>query len=123
MWRTCCFTALPLPSDLSQTAFLALALERLEAGDRAYTLASDGVLHYCGWMGSAPAHALADLPEETAPAPGSVFLSEDVVHPTAADRDVRTAAIAQRLHEAMGQSADGLSWWRFPPMTGDQPRP
>jgi hypothetical protein len=95
-----------VPSDLSQTAFLSRALERLEAGDRAYTLAGDGVLQYCGWMGSAPAHALSDLPEETASAPGPVFLSEGIVHPAAVDPNVRTAAIAQRLHEAMGQSAD-----------------
>ena len=94
------------PSDLSQTAFLSRALERLEAGDRAYTLASDGVLQYCGWMGSAPAHALANLPEDIASAPSPLFLSEGLVHAAAADRDVRTAAIAQRLHEAMEQSTD-----------------
>ena len=69
------------PSDLSQTAFLSRALERLEAGDRAYTLASDGVLQYCGWMGSAPAHALANLSGGFASAPSPLFLLEGLVMP------------------------------------------
>ena len=57
-------------------------------------------------MGSAPAHALANLPEDIASAPSPLFLSEGLVHAAAADRGVRTAAIAQRLHEAMEQSTD-----------------
>ena len=36
----------------SRTEFLKQALERLEAGDRSYTLVRDGVLLHCAWLGA-----------------------------------------------------------------------
>ncbi|WP_210485789.1 GNAT family N-acetyltransferase [Microvirga antarctica] len=90
------------PSEISQTAFLSRALERLEAGDRAYTLVTDGVLLYCGWSSDAPAHPAPDAPV----AAGALHLSEGFMHPTGTE-DVRIAAITQRLRDGLSRAAEG----------------
>jgi hypothetical protein len=84
----------------SRTAFLKHALDRLEAGDRSYTLARDGVLLHCAWLGAAQPTAARLLPADVPCPPNAYVLYGDYTHPDAGIPDLCDLSIAQRLRAA-----------------------
>jgi hypothetical protein len=84
----------------SRTEFLKQALERLEAGDRSYTLARDGVLLHCAWLGAVRSAATRILPAGVPCPPNAYVLYGDHTHPDAGIPHLGDLSIAQRLRDA-----------------------
>ncbi|MCB5173885.1 GNAT family N-acetyltransferase [Microvirga lenta] len=90
-------------NDRSKMEFLLAASQRLEAGDRAYTIVEGGVLLHCSWL-SLPKSGHKVAPFDTIEAPlNSCVLLDDYTHPEARKRGLAQLSLEQRLADAAAE--------------------
>jgi CelD/BcsL family acetyltransferase involved in cellulose biosynthesis len=77
----------------SEHGFLSIALARLEAGEKVYTMKSDNRLAFCGWLKSNQEDQQSLLPKD------SVTLHDLYIHPDFAQSDLYKRSLGHLLND------------------------
>jgi CelD/BcsL family acetyltransferase involved in cellulose biosynthesis len=84
----------------SKSQFLFDATQRLEAGDRVYTLVENGKLMHCAWISQSENLHGGQVSVSLEFPPNSYLLWEDYAHPDARHRGLARRSLEQRLYDA-----------------------
>ncbi len=89
------------PADPDRQAFCRLAIERLEAGQHAYTFVENGQLRHVAWLIARQEQAASAWGQPYTLEPQSAVLYDDYTHPSARRRGLQRQSIVQRAKDAV----------------------
>ena len=95
------------PADPPLVSFLRDVLERLEAGQRVYTIVENGTLVHYGWVIPSTDRCGSDFGHEFSLPPGSSVLWDDYTHPQARGRGLHQLSLRHRLADEADATRPG----------------